>query len=1214
MSTTIDSLSIEIRSNSTNAAQGIRDLAKSLSELKQSGTVSVAIKNLNNLSTALKGFADASNATRSVGRLVGAMSRLKEVGKIPNIGGTITKLSESLKTLDNINIDSVGPQIKKLTEAVAPLSTIKSGGLGTMVNALSKLDKVTESLSDDNIAAFADKVKKLNAALEPLSTKMTTIQSGLRGISSASRSAGSSVRSMGENVNSASINFSSFIYSLQTVIGWLQQAIQKFSQFMEQAIEWDGIAARFGRTFGSQAQEVYDWIVRLNKEMGINIQQFMQYSSLYAQMLLGFGVAAEDARIMALGYAELTYDVWAGANDRYKTFEEAADAVASAIAGEVEPVRRAGFTIVESTLEQTAANIQLKDSINGVTEANSELVEITEAGADAFKNLGNVYISDETLARTAANYGLTFSIEKATEAEKTYLRYLTLVNQAQSTGIIGTYAKELNTAEGLTRTLSQQIKSLTQAFGSLFLPILVRVVPWLQAVVSLLTDAVMWLASLFGVKIQAVDWSSYNDGSDAIGGVADSANDATSALGGAAKAAKELKNATLGIDELNVISPPDPSSGGGGGSGGNPDIFDGLDLESLWDESIFENVQTKVGEIKEKIKNLLPVVGGVATALAGWNILKFLDNLDDADIKIGRLKPTLEGIGKTLAVAGISIVVGKLVWDFTGAYLEGGGTTELLKALGTTALGAALAYWLAGPAGAAFVILVSGVVSLTRLIVEISEGTVEWDSPEALTTMLVGGLETILGGVFTWKLLSPIIGPAIKGLIPSIGSALGGAFAAIGPALAAAAPYIAIGAAIVSVITLALVDYDFTEIGHTIGEKIGSALRSTGKWIGDTAKAIGEGVSDAIAWAKDFFDVETIGELIAVIFDLDTWIELIIPKISEMLSDAWEWVLLKDKNLKENINEFFRGFFEGLFEGLEIEGFDTSKIDFAEIFGDAGGVLISPVTLPIKLAKYGWKSVKEWVGTLPTLSQSIGLVKQNWKDVKSWIGDLPVIQQGISLVKKSWSTVKSWIGNIPTLSQTISLTKSGWTTVKGWIGTLPTLSQAISLVKSGWTTVKGWIGEMPSLSAKIKLLKDGWSTVKDWLGGLTFDLKFKLPKIKVDWGTKEYFGFTITYPKGFTTYAKGGFPDMGEFFVAREAGPEMVGKIGGRSAVVNNDQIVESVSEGVYAAVMAAMKSANSEGGQAVNVYLDGKLIARNVEKHQKERGATIMGTQVYSY
>jgi hypothetical protein len=244
-------------------------------------------------------------------------------------------------------------------------------------------------------------------------------------------------------------------------------------------------------------------------------------------------------------------------------------------------------------------------------------------------------------------------------------------------------------------------------------------------------------------------------------------------------------------------------------------------------------------------------------------------------------------------------------------------------------------------------------------------------------------------------------------------------------------------------------------------------------------------------------------------------------------------------------------------------------------------------------------------------------IKTKWNEVKNWWnnkGDLS-LDAMVSLVKKGWSTVKGWIGSIPGVSQAVGLIKSGWTKVKDWIGTMPTLSSAIRLAKSGWTSVKSWIGTMPSLSASISLVKSGWTSIKSWLGNLTYTLGFKLPKIKVKWGEKTYAGFTIKYPTGFETYAKGGFPDMGELFVAREAGPELVGKIGNKTTVANNDQIVAAVSEGVYAAVVSAMRaSGGSGGGQSINVYLDGKQIASSVSKTNHERGASIMGNQVYGY
>lgn len=55
--------------------------------------------------------------------------------------------------------------------------------------------------------------------------------------------------------------------------------------------------------------------------------------------------------------------------------------------------------------------------------------------------------------------------------------------------------------------------------------------------------------------------------------------------------------------------------------------------------------------------------------------------------------------------------------------------------------------------------------------------------------------------------------------------------------------------------------------------------------------------------------------------------------------------------------------------------------------------------------------------------------------------------------------------------------------------------------------------------------------------------------------------------RGISGRAEGGFVDTGELFVAREAGPELVGSIGNKTAVANNDQIVQAVSIGVQNAI-----------------------------------------------
>lgn len=86
-----------------------------------------------------------------------------------------------------------------------------------------------------------------------------------------------------------------------------------------------------------------------------------------------------------------------------------------------------------------------------------------------------------------------------------------------------------------------------------------------------------------------------------------------------------------------------------------------------------------------------------------------------------------------------------------------------------------------------------------------------------------------------------------------------------------------------------------------------------------------------------------------------------------------------------------------------------------------------------------------------------------------------------------------------------------------------------------------------------------------------------------------------------TAYANGGLPDAGQMFVAREAGPEMVGTIGGHTAVMNNDQIVASVSAGVYQAVVSAM------GGQSdrpIVLNVNGKEFAKATYGDYQEEGS----------
>lgn len=100
-----------------------------------------------------------------------------------------------------------------------------------------------------------------------------------------------------------------------------------------------------------------------------------------------------------------------------------------------------------------------------------------------------------------------------------------------------------------------------------------------------------------------------------------------------------------------------------------------------------------------------------------------------------------------------------------------------------------------------------------------------------------------------------------------------------------------------------------------------------------------------------------------------------------------------------------------------------------------------------------------------------------------------------------------------------------------------------------------------------------------------------LPKVNIDW------------------YAQGGFPDMGQMFVAREAGPELVGNIGNRNAVVNNMQIIEGIKQGVS----EAMRGVQGGGDSHITINLDGKVVYDNVVQRNNEHVA-MTGESEFAY
>lgn len=292
------------------------------------------------------------------------------------------------------------------------------------------------------------------------------------------------------------------------------------------------------------------------------------------------------------------------------------------------------------------------------------------------------------------------------------------------------------------------------------------------------------------------------------------------------------------------------------------------------------------------------------------------------------------------------------------------------------------------------------------------------------------------------------------------------------------------------------------------------------------------------------------------------------------------------------ISMFGAGLYDAIKNELTIQNGSLIVLG-STLAGTAIGAIFGPVGM----------AVGAGIGAVVGLvTDGVIAIVQNWDSIKAGFA-------------KTWEDLVGWWNRVVKPGIDVAVLffqKLGWDIKEFAVGVKDSVVGAVSLLWNSLKKTINWIiggfegmanGVIGGINSMIRALNSLSFTVPDWVPGIG----------------GETFGFNLRYLNEVSfgrleTYAQGGFPDEGQVFVAREAGAEMVGSISGKTAVANNDQIVEAVSQGVYAAVLSAMKQRDSSGTAKVEVYLDGRQISAAVRQANKERGASIMGDQVYAY
>lgn len=211
-------------------------------------------------------------------------------------------------------------------------------------------------------------------------------------------------------------------------------------------------------------------------------------------------------------------------------------------------------------------------------------------------------------------------------------------------------------------------------------------------------------------------------------------------------------------------------------------------------------------------------------------------------------------------------------------------------------------------------------------------------------------------------------------------------------------------------------------------------------------------------------------------------------------------------------------------------------------------------------------------------------------------------QMASTNVTQQWRGLKTWFEN--NVSTPIKTT---------WNTACTTITTKVQTAKDKITGMFGNVGKWfeDNITSPISTKITGaWDKVKNfWSNTITPSIQNAAATVSnlFSGGVSGNLFSNIFKKNGnkVRAYASGGFVTSGDLFMAREAGPEFVGSIGGRTAVANNDQIVEAVSDGVYRAIAPLV---SGMGNGDTRVYLDGREITAGQNRRNRMYGAALSG------
>lgn len=697
----ITSLSVEISAESQGAELNIDKLTTAISNLRTKGNVTKVVNSLDKLAGSIATLKQASAGMSGLNKITSFLNGLSNVNptasakSINTVVNAIKKIPAAVSGLNGVDFYSMSGSITQLTSALAPLSILDASNLkalGSAFNAIGKVPDLTDKLKATDLDSFASSCQKISAALTPLVSQLDKVGNAFaklppqlsKVVTQANRVTAANEKQR-KSYLSLSNQMNGFMRNMAKLV-----SLKAIAEYLGNAVakfnDFYEATDLFHNAMGNLSGEADTLISKMQGLLGVDPTKAMTYMATIQSLGTSFGLASDKAYILSKNLTQLAYDEGSYWN---KDVAETFTAMSSAISGEIEPIRRLGVDLSQARLQQ-------------------ELLAL----------------------------GFNKQVSSLSQADKAVLRYIAIMKQTAN--VQGNLAQTIQSPANQIKILKAQLDMLAKSVGSLLYPAMKSILPPLIAAVQLIREFVQWVAKLMGVKVVFTD---FTKSAGSVGGIGDAMDDTTDST---KKAAKALKDYTMGFDELNIIDPTQGSSGSGSGASAGNILGDvdlsGYDMFKQYNEEFAKQIDA----IKQKIKDMLPIIGAVTAALALWKIVDFLTDVATAISKMTDLQKL------ALSIATV-VIEASLVFSFAKGYASTGNPLELLGEVVSAAFGSFVLWCTMGADGITLGMGIAFVASLAGLTYAL--GTGEANLGDA-STWIQAALTTAFGSITGITLLT----------------------------------------------------------------------------------------------------------------------------------------------------------------------------------------------------------------------------------------------------------------------------------------------------------------------------------------------------------------------------------------------------------------------------------------------------------------------------